>query len=988
MEDSRIYTLKETVHTTNPRRCEKSSDDHEDGNVDRKNTNFSDNVLPQYDATCKSESQTNSTTFSKYSANNEQYTGSGSRLILPPGEVEMMQDSDSDSDMLTDTSEIKSQMKYGNTLHGRSYKEHYSERDMVHDENKNTKRKTETDIRLLTSYLLSLNETRNPENISANELDHYLSMYFTVIKKHDGNDYEPTSLRGMLCSLERYLRSRGYPSSVTRDNAFSRTRNALRGKQIRLRACGKGVKKTNDQVSNETRDRLNQLYTAKELGPYNPMSVLNSLCFAFVIHFRMRKAVDHKQLLWGDIQLKTQGSKEYLSYCPRTGKIGGDTRDTLKIWSYAECLERDPVAIYKLYATKRPPPMMSSEAPFYLGITTLHPLPNQAWFRATTMGVNKLNDLVRMVRDITGLPRVLLTSACSDAHFSERSITKSDAIISELAFKNHASLQTSTSATPQLHFSSWSGASKESTRDDVTSSDDNDSEGLIFLSNSSIKEGSQRRDLTTEAIRFSPNLSIKDGLPRQDVNNGGYQLSPNSTGKPTSLRRNLSTDNSVDQSISRKAEGQSTNDEKTRSPLDIAKALVRNIVREMDPEDMFEFGQWLRKMRITFNCNEDEVTFTEDAGDEAQLDGSVYTITLALTPQSLVSGEPIKVTSEKHTPKPQPTLCEDSVKDIHKASSNAIISKRDQAAINKIFERKNHVFPPLNMNQKVEEMSKAPDVSRELRYRRKLSESRATGGGLNFDTDKIMGNAADIDPVIPQRNFEPCLPTKRSFSETLIEDSKEKRFKASREVTTNDIIPMFTPTMKNTLISAPKASSNKANNVPFEKDFVSRPSFTHVHTSSNGDAQVSTTTLSRDANCSSLQSMMSQGVIPPSMLNVSGVASLTDPRLSTITRHPYIGGLQIQAMMQNSSAHCIFANPNMMTFLERFPQAGHQQMNTHLPTTNPNYSFPLSVLQPVYPKTSSIDHNSLRGQNISGRCNSDTVVTETNERSESRQTDA
>ena len=283
------------------------------------------------------------------------------------------------------------------------------------NENKNTKRKTETDMRIFSAYLVSLKEMRKAEDIPPQELDPYLSMFFSVVKKHDGHEYEPASLRGMLCSIERYLRMKGYQCSITRDAAFSNTRNTLKSKQRILRENGKGIKKLipcagPEPLGPSTMEKLNHLYSAKELGPYNPMSVINSICFAFVLNLKMRKAIEHKQLLWGDIVLKSSPTGEYLCYEPLEGKEY--IRQKLKgiedcsVWSNpVSGPNKDTILIYKLYSQKRPAQMMSPESPFYLGVSTSHPVHNQPWYKSLPMGVNKLNDLVRMIRDITGIQK-------------------------------------------------------------------------------------------------------------------------------------------------------------------------------------------------------------------------------------------------------------------------------------------------------------------------------------------------------------------------------------------------------------------------------------------------------------------------------------------------------------------------------------------------------------------------------------------------------
>lgn len=294
-------------------------------------------------------------------------------------------------------------------------------------ENKNTQRKTDTDIRIVISYLRSVDESRNPEDVPASELDRYLSTFFTIVKKHDGNEYEPASLRGMLCSVERYLKMKHYHTSVTRDPVFTCTRHALKYKQQRLREIGKGIKKPTEPLGKLGFDRVHQLFSEQEMGPHTPMSVINTLCFVIIVHFRLRKAIDHKNLLWGDMKLKADSEgNEYLVYQPVTVttqslKATRMNDSKLCIWSKPELKDRDPVNIYKLYAKKRPPSMQHDNSPFYLGITTINPTPMQSWYRTCAMGVNKLSDLVRMIRSITGLPRTALdgsTESILSANFS------------------------------------------------------------------------------------------------------------------------------------------------------------------------------------------------------------------------------------------------------------------------------------------------------------------------------------------------------------------------------------------------------------------------------------------------------------------------------------------------------------------------------------------------------------------------------------------
>lgn len=184
----------------------------------------------------------------------------------------------------------------------------------------------------------------------------------------------------------------------------------LKEKQKILRELAKTDKcDKQDTLASLAVQRLNQLYLAKEFGPHNATSVINALCFSFVVHLKIKKAIDHKQLLWGDIVLcKTSTDEEYLCYRPLPGyeycrlPLKGIVGHKLGLQGQNSPLW-DPVLIYKLYSSRRPTSMMSPSSPFYLGVA-LSPQDSvqPSWYKPIAMGVNKLNDLVRMIRDITG----------------------------------------------------------------------------------------------------------------------------------------------------------------------------------------------------------------------------------------------------------------------------------------------------------------------------------------------------------------------------------------------------------------------------------------------------------------------------------------------------------------------------------------------------------------------------------------------------------
>ena len=87
------------------------------------------------------------------------------------------------------------------------------------EENATTKRKTLYDINLVKQFLTEHRQSRSIEEIPAAELNNYLSKFIFAARKK-GEEHEPSSLRGILSSVERHMSRAGHGKSVTKDNDF------------------------------------------------------------------------------------------------------------------------------------------------------------------------------------------------------------------------------------------------------------------------------------------------------------------------------------------------------------------------------------------------------------------------------------------------------------------------------------------------------------------------------------------------------------------------------------------------------------------------------------------------------------------------------------------------------------------------------------------------------------------------------------------------
>ena len=113
---------------------------------------------------------------------------------------------------------------------------------IAQQENENTKRKTMYDLNIVLKYLREdRKENRELEEIPPEELNLFLSEFIIPARTKKGEQYEPSSLRGILTSVDRYLTRREYGKRLFIDPEFTRLRNALKAKQKELKKMAEGI---------------------------------------------------------------------------------------------------------------------------------------------------------------------------------------------------------------------------------------------------------------------------------------------------------------------------------------------------------------------------------------------------------------------------------------------------------------------------------------------------------------------------------------------------------------------------------------------------------------------------------------------------------------------------------------------------------------------------------------------------------------------------
>jgi len=237
------------------------------------------------------------------------------------------------------------------------------------------------------------------EEIPKQELNGTLERFFAEVRKSDGSEYEPYSLR-MLAALDRHLRQAGANFSIIKDREFDECRKTLNGRAIVLREGGLGKKKKADVLTLEEEE---QLWTKDVLGGNNAVSLNHTMFFMLSQQFGTRGCQEH-QLRVEDLKFvrDPQGKIMYVEWVegPTKTRQGGlrkmDRRLPQKLFATDD--ERCPVRFLEQIISKRPKNLKTA-GPLYLQ-PLQKPQPD-VWYSCQPAGVHKINSFMREI--VTGL---------------------------------------------------------------------------------------------------------------------------------------------------------------------------------------------------------------------------------------------------------------------------------------------------------------------------------------------------------------------------------------------------------------------------------------------------------------------------------------------------------------------------------------------------------------------------------------------------------
>ena len=182
-------------------------------------------------------------------------------------------------------------------------------------ETDNTKRKILYDINFVKQFLIEHGERRSIEEITAVDLNNYLSKFIFAARTKKDEKREPSSYRGILSSVECHLRRACYAGkSIIKDNDFQKTRQTPL-KQNRKNWSDKGRAINPKQPQLEATNRSIFFLSKRVLELSSPQALVSTVWLNNTLHFRLRGCKEQRELRWADVVLKSVGEgKQYLEY--------------------------------------------------------------------------------------------------------------------------------------------------------------------------------------------------------------------------------------------------------------------------------------------------------------------------------------------------------------------------------------------------------------------------------------------------------------------------------------------------------------------------------------------------------------------------------------------------------------------------------------------------------------------------------------------------
>ena len=234
-----------------------------------------------------------------------------------------------------------------------------------------------------------------------------LSRFVREVKKLDGSDYPPNTIRELVIMIQMYLHENSIFWKLLDQPEFLPLRNVVDNTMKERHCAGLGVCKSSDII---TLDHEDKLFNQGVLGHYSAEQLLKTIIYMIGMHCALHGGSEHNNLRQPGCMSqftfdRDSSGRQRLVYkedpLQKTNQGGLTCKGTSKIvYIYeASCKERCPVFLFKKYVGLLPQTLSCKK--FYLRPRKI-PLPN-VWYCDQLYGVNKIKTTVKEICKSGGL---------------------------------------------------------------------------------------------------------------------------------------------------------------------------------------------------------------------------------------------------------------------------------------------------------------------------------------------------------------------------------------------------------------------------------------------------------------------------------------------------------------------------------------------------------------------------------------------------------
>ncbi|KAL7056004.1 hypothetical protein AAHC03_021129 [Spirometra sp. Aus1] len=248
-------------------------------------------------------------------------------------------------------------------------------------------------------------------DVPDDELNLALSRFVHEVRKPNNETYVADSIFYLCLGIQEYLNENGRSVNLFGKPKFAAFADALdtvlADFQPRISPEGLLICRIEEE----------HLWEARQLGAESPQILIFTLLYYITKHYCLRTGENHSQLTFANFPVKRagDGGKEVVCFVPPQALAGSDTASppetqVFPLYVNSEQPERCPARLYRIYADKCPPALVSQGGAFYLESLPEEALCSSAWFSSVPVSVKDLQVMLNRIKMVKEIQEAFMNS--------------------------------------------------------------------------------------------------------------------------------------------------------------------------------------------------------------------------------------------------------------------------------------------------------------------------------------------------------------------------------------------------------------------------------------------------------------------------------------------------------------------------------------------------------------------------------------------------